>query len=77
MNVRFATNIGSRHAQQLGLDLANCKEGDTVDLPESKVEEIRAVCGPASIIGVSSRKEAKAEPSEADLEKLTAPEKKK
>lgn len=76
MNVRFAVNVGSRDASYLGLDPQACKEGSVVDIPEGKVDEIKAVCGQAAIIGVG-KKDAKAEPSDADLEKLTAPEKKK
>lgn len=75
MNVRFAINLGTRDAQRLGVDHLECREGNSVDLPEAKIEEIRGICGPAAIVGIDKKSKAsKAEPSEAELEKMTAPE---
>lgn len=74
MLVKFGINIGSRDAQQLGLDHTECTRDSVLDLPESKVAAIKKLCGEFSVMDAGKKaKVTKPEPSESELEKLTAP----
>ena len=75
MLVKFAINIGSRDALALGLDHTECTRDAVLDLPDAKVAAVKKLCGEFSVVPADKKSKAsKAEPSETDLEKLTAPD---
>lgn len=73
MQVRFGINLGSRDAQKLGLDYTKCTKGSVHNFSDAEIKAIRDRVGEFSVVAADKR----SEPSDTDLEKLTAPDKKK